>query len=211
MRKGKKSLVLLLIFAMALSLFPQTAYAAKKKVKLNKKSVIVNVGKTVKIKLKNNKKKVKWSVTSGKKNVALSKKKKTGVTIKGKKAGKAKVQAKVGKKKYVCKVTVKKKSPKKTPKPTLVVTQTPKPTKKPLQTMQPANQTPATAHPRQGLYAEEEDVQISSVKFDKEIEYYSLSMNTIFAAIPEGQSAKEALPDVTKCEYTVYSHGKRQR
>ena len=51
MRKGKKSLVLLLIFAMALSLFPQTAYAAKKKVKLNKKSVIVNVGKTVKIKL----------------------------------------------------------------------------------------------------------------------------------------------------------------
>ena len=33
---------------MALSLFPKTAYAAKKKVKLNKKSVIVNVGKTVK-------------------------------------------------------------------------------------------------------------------------------------------------------------------
>ena len=93
MRKGKKSLVLLLIFAMALSLFPQTAYAAKKKVKLNKKSVTVNVGKTVKIKLKNNKKKVKWSVTSGKKKVALSKKKKTGVTIKGKKAGKAKAGA----------------------------------------------------------------------------------------------------------------------
>ena len=210
MRKGKKSLVLLLIFAMALSLFPQTAYAAKKKVKLNKKSVIVNVGKTVKIKLKNNKKKVKWSVTSGKKKVALSKKKKTGVTIKGKKAGKAKVQAKVGKKKYVCKVTVKKKkSATKTPKPTPVATQTPKPTKKPLQTMQPANQTPATAHPRQGLYAEEEDVQISSVKFDKEIEYYSLSMNTIFAATPEGQSAKEAMPDVKKCEYTVYSHGKK--
>lgn len=98
---------------MALSLFPQTAYAAKKKVKLNKKSVIVNVGKTVK-----------------------------------------------------------KKSPKKTPKPTPVVTPTPKPTKKPLQTMQPANQTPATAHPRQGLYAEEEDVQISLVKFDKAVQCY---------------------------------------
>ena len=41
--------------------------------------------------------------------MALSKKKKTSVTIKGKKAGKAKVQAKVGKKKYVCKVTVKNK------------------------------------------------------------------------------------------------------
>ena len=105
--KKQKSLVLLLIFAMALSLFPQSAFAAKKKVKLNKKTVTVNVGKTVKIKLQNNKKKVKWTVTSGKKNVTLSKKKKTEVTIKGKKAGKAKVQAKVGKKKYVCKVTVK--------------------------------------------------------------------------------------------------------
>ena len=107
MKKSKKSLVLLLIFALALSLFPQSAFAAKKKVKLDKKSVTVNVAKTVKIKLQNNKKKVKWTVTSGKKNLKLSKKKKTEVTIKGKKAGKAKVQAKVGKKKYVCKVTVK--------------------------------------------------------------------------------------------------------
>ena len=64
------------------------------------------VGKTVKVKLKNNKKKVKWTVVSGKKNVALSKKGKTGVTIKGKRVGKAKVQAKIGKKKYVCTVTV---------------------------------------------------------------------------------------------------------
>ena len=78
MRK-QKSLVLLLIFAMALSLLPQSAFAAKKKVKLNKKTVTVNVGKTVKIKLQNNKKKVKWTVTSGKKNVTLSKKKKTSV------------------------------------------------------------------------------------------------------------------------------------
>jgi hypothetical protein len=46
---------------------------------------------------------------------------------------------------------------KKTPKPTPVVT---------------PNQTPATAHPRQGLYAEEEDVQISSVKFDKAVQCY---------------------------------------
>ena len=85
MLKGKKLLVLLLITAVSMSLFPQSADAAKKKnVKLNKKSITVNVGKTVKIKLKNNKKKVKWTVISGKKNVALSQKKKTGVTIKGK-------------------------------------------------------------------------------------------------------------------------------
>lgn len=109
MKKGKKALTLLLIFTLALSLFPQSAQAAKKKkVKLSKKTVTVKIGKTVKLKLKNNKKKVKWTVISGKKNVTLSKKKKTGVTIKGKKPGTAKVQAKIGKKKYVCKVKVKK-------------------------------------------------------------------------------------------------------
>lgn len=132
--KKQKTLVLLLIFAMALSLLPQSAFAAKKKVKLNKKTVTVNVGKTVKIKLQNNKKKVKWTVTSGKKNVKLSKKKKTEVTIKGKKAGKAKVQAKVGKKKYVCKVTVKNKTNKSS-----VATQ--KPTRKPVQTPAPTGKT----------------------------------------------------------------------
>lgn len=108
MKKIKKGFALLLVFVMAVSVIPQSALAAKKKVKLSKKAVTVAVGESVKIQLKNNKKKVKWSITSGKKNVTLRKKKKTGVIIKGKKAGKAKVQAKIGKKKYVCKVTVKK-------------------------------------------------------------------------------------------------------
>lgn len=108
MKKIKKGSALLLVFVMAVSVIPQSAFVAKKKVKLSKKAVTVAVGEAVKIQLKNNKKKVKWNITSGKKNVTLSKKKKTGVIIKGKKAGKAKVQAKIGKKKYVCKVTVKK-------------------------------------------------------------------------------------------------------
>lgn len=108
MKKIKKGFALLLVFVMAVSVIPQSAFAAKKKVKLSKKAVTVAVGESVKIQLKNNKKKVKWSITSGKKNVTLRKKKKTGVIIKGKKAGKAKVQAKIGKKKYNCKVTVKK-------------------------------------------------------------------------------------------------------
>lgn len=108
MKKIKKGFALLLVFVMAVSVIPQSAFAAKKKVKLSKKAVTVAVGEAVKIQLKNNKKKVKWSITSGKKNVTLSKKKTTSVVIKGKKAGKAKVQAKIGKKKYVCKVTVKK-------------------------------------------------------------------------------------------------------
>ena len=108
MKKIKKVSALLLVFVMAVSVIPQSAFAAKKKVKLSKKTVTVAVGEAVKIQLKNNKKKVKWRITSGKKNVTLSKKKKTGVIIKGKKVGKAKVQAKIGKKKYVCKVTVEK-------------------------------------------------------------------------------------------------------
>lgn len=106
MKKVKKTLAVALTFAVTVVMVPQSALAAKKQVKLNKKSVSVAVGKTVKVKLKNNKKKVKWTVVSGKKNVALSKKGKTGVTIKGKRVGKAKVQAKIGKKKYVCTVTV---------------------------------------------------------------------------------------------------------
>ena len=119
MNRLKKTAALVLTFTMVAAMVPQSAEAAKKKVKLDKKTVTVTVGKTVKLKLKNNKKKVKWTVISGKKNVSLSKKGKISVTIKGKKAGKAKVQAKIGKKKYVCKVTVKNKqkakSVKKTP------------------------------------------------------------------------------------------------
>ncbi len=148
MKKVRSTVAFLLVFVLSFSVIPQNVLAAKKKVKLSKKSVTVAVGKTVKVKLKNNKKKVKWTVTSGKKNVKLSKKKKTGVTIHGKKAGKAKVQAKVGKKKFVCKVTVKnadtnqntdKNNGKKTAKPTVKPTEkpvlpstpTPKPTEKP--------------------------------------------------------------------------------
>ena len=149
MRKMRRKIAVLLVFVLAFTMMPQNVLAAKKKVKLSKKSVTITVGKTVKVKLKNNKKKVKWTVTSGKKNVKLSKKKKTGVTIHGKKAGKAKVQAKVGKKKFVCKVTVKnadtnqntdKNNGKKTAKPTVKPTEkpvlpstpTPKPTEKPV-------------------------------------------------------------------------------
>ena len=108
MKKMKKGFALFLVLVMAVSVIPQNAFAAKKKVKLNKKAITVTVGESAKLLLKNNKKKVKWIIASGKKNVTLSKKKKTSVVIKGKKAGKAKVQAKIGKKKYNCKVTVKK-------------------------------------------------------------------------------------------------------
>ena len=112
MKKCKKMLAILLSLAVIVSgvvlTNPTSANATKKKVKLSAKNLTVKVGQSKKLKLKNNKKKVTWSVVSGKKCVTLKAKKKTGVTVKGKKAGKAKVQAKVGKKKYTCTVTVKK-------------------------------------------------------------------------------------------------------
>lgn len=76
---------------------PSTTAFAAKKITLTK-SAKVAVGKKATLRLKNNKKKVIWSVISGKKNIKLSAKKKTSVTIKGIKKGNAKVQAKIGKK-----------------------------------------------------------------------------------------------------------------
>lgn len=234
MKKVRSAVAFLLVFVLSFSVIPQNVLAAKKKVKLSKKTVTVTVGKTVKVKLKNNKKKVKWTVTSGKKNVKLSKKKKTSVTIKGKKAGKAKVQAKVGKKKFVCKVTVKKaganqntdnNNGKKTAKPTVKPTEkpslpstpTPKPDNKPdptpIETMMPPDETPApTVKPEsnyQGLYAEKEPLIVSSVAFEKDVPSYSLNYNDIYVISEEADSLKEFVPDVTKCTYTVYCYGKK--
>lgn len=106
MKKRRQPWARVLALALAAAMImPQSmdaAAAAKKKVKLNKTKVVLKVGKKTTLKLKNNKKKVKWS--SNKKKVATVTKK--GV-VKAKKKGTAKITAKVGKKKYVCKVTVK--------------------------------------------------------------------------------------------------------
>lgn len=117
MKKRRQPWARVLALALAAAMImPQSmdaAAAAKKKVKLNKTKVVLKVGKKTTLKLKNNKKKVKWS--SNKKKVATVTKK--GV-VKAKKKGTAKITAKVGKKKYVCKVTVKAASTKKSNKNT---------------------------------------------------------------------------------------------
>ena len=96
---------------------------AKAKVKLNKKKLVLTVGKKAKLKVKRTKKKVKWS--SSKKKIATVTKK--GV-VKAKKKGTAKIVAKIGKKKYTCKVVVKaKKKAKVTSKPKAVAKVTAKP------------------------------------------------------------------------------------
>lgn len=76
--------------------------AAASGMKLNKKKVTLKVGKKIKLKLKNAKKKVTWK-SSNKKIASVTRK---GV-VKGKKPGKAKITAKCKGKKFVCKVTVK--------------------------------------------------------------------------------------------------------
>ena len=110
-RKRNQLFVTALTAAMAVSLLsPAEPAAAAKKVKFNVKTLSLTVGKKKTLKIKNAKKKAKWSIKSGKDKIKLQKKKKTSVVVAAKKAGSAKVQAKVGKKKYVCKVVVKAKT-----------------------------------------------------------------------------------------------------
>ena len=90
----------LLIITLVCTCAPISVHATKK-VKLNKTSVKLKVGKTVKLKLKNNKKKVKWSSV----NKKIATVNKSGL-VKAKKKGKTRIIAKVKKKKYICKVTV---------------------------------------------------------------------------------------------------------
>ena len=96
------------------------------------------------LKVKKATKKVKWSVTKGKKVIKLSKKKKASVVITGKKAGKAVVTAKAGKKKLTCKVTVKAANTDVQPTQAPATTA---PTATPWETQAPATQPPATTAP----------------------------------------------------------------
>ena len=94
----KRSLILI-AFTMLLILFmPATAEA---KVKLNKKSITLDVGKSTKLKLTGTKKKVTWS-SSNKKMATVS----SSGKVKAKNEGTATIRAKAGKKTYKCKVTV---------------------------------------------------------------------------------------------------------
>ena len=105
MRKRILAVGLTLAICLTSGINTDNLSAKGKKVELSRKKVSITQGETFKLKLKNNKKKVKWSVDK-KQVVKLSKKSKKSVTLKAVKKGKAKVTAKIGKKKWVCKVTV---------------------------------------------------------------------------------------------------------
>jgi uncharacterized protein YjdB len=89
MKKTKKVLAVMLVLALTLFLIPTANVSAAKKVKLNKTKATIYVGKTITLKVENNKAKVKWS-SSNKKTATVSKKGK----VKGKKAGKVIITAK---------------------------------------------------------------------------------------------------------------------
>lgn len=92
--------VALCMLILAFVCFSGTVEAASK-VKLNKSSATIFIGKTVTLKVRNSSKEVKWS-SSNEKIATVSDK---GV-VKGLKAGKVTIKAKAGSKTLQCKVTV---------------------------------------------------------------------------------------------------------
>ena len=107
MKHKKKALFCLVLLTLMMILIPHSEVNAAK-TKMNVKSKSITVGQTVKIKLLNNKKKVKWSVSNG--SIRITKKNKSYAKIKGIRKGTAYLKAKVGSKTYKCKITVKTKS-----------------------------------------------------------------------------------------------------
>ena len=102
--KRKKLLCAILTLAFTLSVINGLAVNAKKAPKLSKSKVTLYVGKSTTLKVKNSKKKVKWSSTKKSVATVTSKGK-----VKAKKKGTAYIKAKVEKKTLKCKVTVKEK------------------------------------------------------------------------------------------------------
>lgn len=137
----KKVTVIMMIVALlveVVSVMPENTQAAAKKISLAKTANVI-VGKTVKIRLKNNRKKVMWNVTKGKKLIKIAKKSKAYVTVRGVRKGTAKIQAVVGNKKYTCTVKVSAEKKQQTSQPTTpsqppMSSQPPAPTETPIAT-----------------------------------------------------------------------------
>ena len=115
MRRIRRVVSSFIIFALIFCLAQTSTISnAKKKMKLNKKSLVLNadIYEEATIRLKNPTKKVKWK-TSNKKVICINKTwgyKKQFCVITAYRKGKATITATVGKKKFKCKVTAKKRA-----------------------------------------------------------------------------------------------------
>ena len=134
----KKAIVVAAVTALLVSTVSSVPTQAAKKVKLNKTKVTIKVGRSVKLKLKNAKKKVTWK-SSNKKVAVVNKKGK----VTGKKQGTVKITAKSAGKKYTCTVSVKGKTNGTTPSATAEGTTNPISTQKPGTTQLPSGTTSA--------------------------------------------------------------------
>lgn len=105
MRKAR----ILIGFLVLLLLSPVNTTYAKGKTVLSTAKLTITQGKSKMLKVKNTKKRVKWSIVSGKKYLTLCNKSKKSVKVVGKRPGTAIVQGKIGSKKYICKVIIKRK------------------------------------------------------------------------------------------------------
>lgn len=107
----RKTVAVLLLISLILSMLPCKDLEAKKKTKMkfSKTRITMKVREDKYLKIKNNtmKKSVRWS-TSNKKVVSFDSKSKHDCWLVAKKAGTARITAKIGKVKLTCKVTVKK-------------------------------------------------------------------------------------------------------
>lgn len=99
----KRFICFLVVFALISGILNDFSIVHAASPKLNRKSVTLWVGDTIKLQVKNTRKRVKW--TSNKKSIAtVSSKGK----VKAKKSGKAVITANIGNKKYKCRVIVRK-------------------------------------------------------------------------------------------------------
>ena len=106
MKKRKLGILIILLLVLGIAV-PETVQPvtveAAARLATKKKTIVV--GKTYTLKLKGNRKKVKWSVSN--KNIQIKKRTNTYVSILAKKKGKSTVTATIGRRKYKCVFTVK--------------------------------------------------------------------------------------------------------
>lgn len=173
MRNTVKKMMLLLTMLMLSAMMVIPAHAAN--MKLNKKKATINVGQTVKLKVKGTKKKVSWK-SSNKAVATVSK----GL-VRGKAEGSAKITAKVGKKKMSCYITVKAPaSGQEVPTPVVTEPETAKPETTKTETKEPSTNQTQTQTKTQTQTQSQTQSQNATVRvlFNQPNNYYE-TVNTV--------------------------------